>query len=102
MMLVLSLALALQVQPELRNYTTPPTGDTLGYWQQRVDYRITAALDESRGVVSGVADLIYVNESPDTLRELYDHQHLNAFRPNSAWSRVDEREGRVRFQHLAD
>ena len=102
MMLVLSLALALQVQPELRNYSSPPSGDTLGYWQQRVDYRITATLDESRGVVSGLADLIYVNQSPDTLRELYVHQHLNAFRPGSAWSEVDEREGRVRFQHLAD
>src|SRR5687768_12789017 len=98
-----ALLLALQQHPVRDNaYTTPPSGDTLGYWQQRVDYRIVATLDEARGVVKGVADLAYVNESPDTLREMYFHQHLNAFRPASAWSRADAREGRVRFQNLAD
>ena len=28
-------------------YTTPPTRDTVGYWQQRVGYRIVATLDEA-------------------------------------------------------
>ena len=82
--------------------TTPPTGDTTGYWQQRVGYRIVATLNEPAAAVHGVADLIYVNNSPDTLREMYVHQYLNAFRPGSRWSAVDEREGRVRFQHLKD
>ena len=82
--------------------SSPATGDTVGYWQQRVHYRIVATLDEpglrlrSRGV------LVYVNNSPDTLREMYVHQYLNAFRPGSKWSAVDEREGRVRFQNLKD
>ena len=103
MMLVLSLALALQVPIQRPDYnTSPPAGDTVGYWQQRVAYRMTATLDEERGLAHGVADLTYVNQSPDTLRELYVHQHLNAFRPGSAWSRADEREGRLRFQRLAD
>ena len=103
MMLVLSLALVLQVPVQRPDYnTSPPSGDTIGYWQQRVAYRVTATLDEERGLVHGIADLTYVNQSPDTLRELYVHQHLNAFRPASAWSRADEREGRVRFQRLAD
>src|SRR3712207_3447854 len=103
MLIALSFALALQSPLQRPDYdTSPPSGDTVGYWQQRVGYRITATLDEARGVASGVADLTYVNQSPDTLRELYVHQHLNAFRPGSAWSRADEREGRVRFQRLAD
>src|SRR5947207_12137198 len=33
---------------------------------------------------------------------MYVHQYLNAFRPGSKWSEVDEREGRVRFQHLKE
>ena len=102
MMLALSLALVLQAPLQRPDFTSPPSGDTVGYWQQRVAYRITATLDEQRGVASGRADLTYINQSPDTLRELYVHQHLNAFRPASAWSRADEREGRVRFQRLAD
>src|SRR5688500_14877854 len=103
MMIALSLALALQAPIPRPDYnTSPASGDTVGYWQQRVGYRMIATLDEARGVAHGVADLTYVNQSPDTLRELYVHQHLNAFRPGSAWSRADAREGRVRFQRLAD
>ena len=28
--------------------TTPPSGDTIGYWQQRVGYTIVATLDEAQ------------------------------------------------------
>jgi hypothetical protein len=82
--------------------TTPLFGDTIGYWQQRADYRIVATLDDTRGVLSAEGTLRYVNQSPDTLRELWLHQHLNAFRPGSRWSDTDEREGRSRFQRLTE
>jgi hypothetical protein len=75
---------------------------TVGQWQQRVRYTIVATLDEAMGGVHATADVWYVNASPDTLRELWVHQHLNAFRPASRWSDTDEREGRTRFQRLAD
>jgi hypothetical protein len=82
--------------------TTPPSGDTAGYWQQRVHYVLSATLDEQQNVMHGAGVLWYVNHSPDTLHEMYVHQYLNAFRPGSAWSAVDAREGRVRFQFLRD
>jgi hypothetical protein len=82
--------------------STPPSGDTLGYWQQRVSYRIVATLDEAAQRLRARGELTYVNNSPDTLREMYVHQYLNAFRPASAWSRADAREGRVRFQNLRE
>ncbi len=82
--------------------STPAGNDTTGYWQQRADYRIVATLDESKGVVRATGILHYTNNSPDTLRELWLHQHLNAFRPGSRWSATDEKEGRTRFQSLAD
>ncbi|HET9387020.1 MAG TPA: M1 family metallopeptidase, partial [Gemmatimonadales bacterium] len=72
------------------------------YWQQRVAYEITASLDESSGVLSGRARIRYVNQSPDTLRDFYVHQYLNAFRPGSRWAAADSAEGRVRFQHMQD
>src|SRR5438034_9790433 len=78
----------------------PP--DTGGYWQQRVAYRITAALDESSGVLTGHARITYVNRSPNVLRDFYVHQYLNAFRPHSRWAAVDSAEGRERFQHMKD
>ena len=76
--------------------------DTGGYWQQRVAYRITAALDESSGVLTGRARITYVNRSPDALHDFYVHQYLNAFRPHSRWAAVDSAEGRERFQHMKD
>src|SRR5512143_1930786 len=81
-----------------------PDRDSLAppYWQQQVAYRITAALDEPSGVLTGHARIVYVNRSPDTLSDFYVHQYLNAFRPGSRWSAVDSAEGRVRFQRLAD
>ena len=93
---------ALSPRFPVRPATTPPSGDTTGYWQQRADYQIVATLDERRGVVTATGTLRYVNRSPDVLRELWVHQHLNAFRPGSKWSAADEREGRLRFQELRD
>src|SRR6266700_149302 len=73
-----------------------------GYWQQRVAYTIRASLDESAGVLSGHVRIAYVNTSPDTLRDFYVHQYLNAFRPGSRWAAADSTEGRVRYQHMPD
>lgn len=82
--------------------TTPPSGDTVGYWQQGIAYTIVATLDERQARIHARAQLRYVNNSPDTLREMYFHQYLNAFRPASKWSDADTREGRERFQHLQE
>jgi len=82
--------------------STPPGNDTTGYWQQRADYVISAVLDEARERLRASGTLRYTNHSPDTLRELWLHQHLNAFRPGSRWSATDEKEGRTRFQALAE
>src|SRR5918912_3260229 len=84
------------------SYSSPPSGDTVGYWQQRITYRVVATLDETAQRLRARGELTYVNNSPDTLREMYVHQYLNAFRPGSRWSADDEREGRVRFQRLRD
>src|SRR5215216_4889575 len=82
--------------------TTPTTGDTIGYWQQKVHYRIIATLDEAQTKLRAEGVLTYTNNSPDTLREMFFHQYLNAFRPGSKWSALDEHENRVRFQDLAE
>src|SRR5919107_4811456 len=95
-------ALLLFQLPAADSPTTPPSRDTVGYWQQRVRYAIDATLDERRGTVTGRATLVYVNNSPDTLREMYVHQYLNAFRPGSKWSESDAHENRVRFQTLRE
>ncbi len=72
------------------------------YWQQGVRYEIHASLDEAAGVLSGTQRMVYINHSPDTLRTVSFHLHLNAFRPGSRWADADSVERRRRFNHLRD
>ena len=95
-------AIALLQQPAFQGATTPPSGDTTGYWQQHVHYQIVATLDETQSRLRAEATLTYTNNSPDTLHEMFVHQYLNAFRPGSKWSERDTRENRHRFQDLRD
>ena len=73
-----------------------------GYWQQHLDYRIRASLDEDRGVLSGSQSVRYLNNSPDTLWTFSLHLYLNAFRPGSRWAERDSVEGLRRFNDLVD
>jgi Peptidase family M1 domain len=70
------------------------------YFQQGVDYRIEARLDEATGVLHGRARLRYTNRSPRAIDTLFIHQHLNAFRPASAWARRELEYGERRFTDL--
>src|SRR4051812_23333001 len=72
------------------------------YFQQSVRYTIAASLDEPSGTLGGIARLDYRNNSPDTLREMYFHLFLNAFRPGSLWSADERREGIDRFARLPE
>jgi hypothetical protein len=71
-----------------------------GHLPQGVDYRIEARLDEATDVLGGRARLRYTNRAAATLDTLWLHQHLNAFRPNSAWARRELEYGVRRFQDL--
>ena len=53
-------------------------------WQQRIDYKINATLDVATNIVKGTEDIIYTNNSTDTLRKVYFHLYWNAFQPNSS------------------
>jgi len=53
-------------------------------WQQHVNYKINAALDVTTNIIKGTEELVYTNNSPDTLGKVYFHMYWNAFVPNSA------------------
>jgi hypothetical protein len=78
----------------------PAAAQERAYFQQGVDYRIEAALDEDTDVLHGRARLRYTNRSRSTLDTLFIHQHLNAFRPHSAWARRELEYGERRFTNL--
>ena len=100
MIALAALLLAVQQQPD--TFVTAPSGRPPATARQRANYTITARLDEQAQKLVADGRMVYVNNSRDTLREMYVHQYLNAFRPGSKWSAADAREGRVRFQKLKD
>ena len=53
------------------------------YWQQRVDYRISATLDPAKNEVRGSETIHYVNHSPDSLPYLWLFVEQNICEPNS-------------------
>ncbi len=49
------------------------------YWQQDVQYKISAAIHEDDNRIEATEELTYWNNSPDTLTYVYFHLYQNAF-----------------------
>ena len=56
---------------------------TSGYWQQHVDYTMEVKMDVETFNYSGTQQLIYTNNSPDSLKKVFFHLYFNAFQPGS-------------------
>src|SRR6188472_3293427 len=56
------------------------------YWQQRVDYRITATLDPVKNELTGDETIHYVNRSPDALPYIWLFVEQNLCEPHSITS----------------
>lgn len=53
------------------------------YWQQKVDYKIKVRLDEEKRRLQASQDIVYRNNSPDTLKYLWIQLDQNKFRNDS-------------------
>ena len=61
------------------------------YWQQDVHYIIDATLDDSLNTITGNSyKLVYWNNSPNTLTELYFHLFQNAAQPGSYYENLNQ------------
>lgn len=49
------------------------------YFQQEVRHRISVSLDDVKHTLTGLAEITYINHSPDTLKELWFHLYPNAY-----------------------
>lgn len=54
------------------------------YWQQHVAYKMNIDMDVNTHQFKGNQTLLYTNNSPDTLWDVYYHLYYNAFQPGSA------------------
>ncbi len=64
----------------VRSATGAPGQD---YWQQQADYVIKIALDEDKRRLSGSSEIIYTNNSPESLSFLWVQMDQNRFRADS-------------------
>jgi hypothetical protein len=54
-----------------------------GYWQQHVDYKMDVKMDVKKFQYTGKQEIVYTNNSADTLHKVYYHLFNNAFQPGS-------------------
>lgn len=53
------------------------------YWQQQADYKMDVVMDVQQYQYHGQQELVYTNNSPDTLKRVFYHLYPNAFQPGS-------------------
>lgn len=53
------------------------------YWQQHVDYKMDVDMNVDNFQYTGSQELVYTNNSPDTLNQVFYHLFNNAFQPGS-------------------
>lgn len=58
-------------------------------WQQHVHYTMSVRLDPASHSYAGLQRLVYTNNSPDTIREVYYHLFYEAFKPGSMMDQRD-------------
>ena len=80
-------ALALPAPNDIRTGSGRPGAR---YWQQQVDYRINAALDPGRNLLTGEETVRYSNNSPDALGYLWFHLEQNMCAPGSVTNQLDQ------------
>ena len=96
--LFVALSLSLMIScGEIKNTVykqSASTNSNNGYWQQHVDYTMDVDVDVEKFQYSGTQKLVYTNNSPDDLNNVYYHLYYNAFQPGSEMD--------ARLQSIAD
>jgi len=68
------------------------------YFQQQVNYKIVARLDDQQHTLTGNIEIEYTNHAPKPLREIWMHLWGNAFKSNnSAFCKQKLRDGNTAF-----
>lgn len=57
--------------------------NSTSYWQQHADYKMNVDMNVKNFQYSGDQELVYTNNSPDTLNTVFYHLFFNAFQPGS-------------------
>ncbi len=72
------------------------------YWQQKVKYIMDIDMNVNTNQFTGKQKLVYWNNSPDTLTQVFYHLYFNAFQPGSMMDTRSRRQGSVQVGNGAD
>ena len=73
------------------------------YFQQQVDYKIEVTLNDQTHELTGNIEMVYTNNAPDALNEIYLHLWPNAYQNrNTAFARQKIRQGDTEFYFAKD
>ncbi|HET8884958.1 MAG TPA: M1 family metallopeptidase [Salinimicrobium sp.] len=67
----------------ISSFTVAAQNNTNCYWQQHVDYKMEVDMNVENFRYTGDQELVYTNNSPDTLTKVFYHLYFNAFQPGS-------------------
>ena len=59
------------------------SAQNIGYWQQQADYKMDVTMNTKNHLYKGNQELVYTNNSSDTLKRVFYHLYPNAFQPGS-------------------
>ncbi len=71
-------------------------------WQQEADYKMSIDMDVNTNRFTGKQELVYTNNSPDTLKKIYYHLYWNAFQPNSMMDIRSQELGKTKIGNRPD
>ena len=77
-----------EILPTPGTYRTASGAPGRGYWQQKVDYEISIALNDKDQTLVGSEKITYINNSPDKLKYLWLQLDGNIHRPDSLGNRA--------------
>ncbi len=68
------------------------------YWQQKVDHKISVTLDDESHILRGYQEMVYTNNSPDTLEYIFMHLYPNAYKhDHTAFAKQKVENGDTKF-----
>jgi hypothetical protein len=72
-------------------------------WQQKVDYQISVELNTQNHTLNGFETINYINNSPNTLNEIYIHLWPNGYKNrNTAYAKQELEKGNTNFHFASD
>jgi hypothetical protein len=80
-----------------------PKNQKQANWQQRVNYQITVSLNTLNHTLNGFETINYINNSPDTLYEIFIHLWPNGYKnSNTAYAKQELEKGNTNFHFASD